>query len=396
MHVHHYREPEVLRDKRVLVLGIGNSATDVAVEASRIAEEDLPGDAARRLRHAQVPATASRPTRPAIEAAHNDAAAGPALRSSIALLRLTAGDMTAYGLPEPDHKLLEAHPTVSAEMLSRLGHGDIAVKPNIERFAGGRTVRFVDGSEEEIDLVVYCTGYKISFPFFDEGLVARHGQPAAALPAGRLGRASRGCTSSASSSRWGRSCRSPRRRRNGSADLLGGRGHLPAGGGDAGRRSSATEEKMREAVRRLQASHDPGGLPALPARGSGGSGSGLAQRVVTGGRRTVGCPSWLLGFSPGGLGCAAEGLGRKPGRRCPAGAPRRASQAPPLLGPLLGASGAGGGAPALEAAVGVVGCASGSGALAGPPDQPEGAQDWDLQDDQEKEDWPEPLHRGSV
>jgi hypothetical protein len=88
------------------------------------------------------------------------------------MLGLTAGDMTAYGLPKPDHKLLEAHPTVSAELLSRLGHGDIAIKPNLERFAGGRTVRFVDGSEEEIDLVVYCTGYRITFPFFDENLIS--------------------------------------------------------------------------------------------------------------------------------------------------------------------------------------------------------------------------------
>jgi hypothetical protein len=79
--------------------------------------------------------------------------------------------MTAYGLPQPDHKLLEAHPTVSAELLSRLGHGDIEVKPNIAQFSGGRTVRFVDGSEEEIDLIVYCTGYKISFPFFADDLI---------------------------------------------------------------------------------------------------------------------------------------------------------------------------------------------------------------------------------
>jgi len=75
-------------------------------------------------------------------------------------------------LPAPDHELLEAHPTVSAELLSRLGHGDIEVKRNIDRFTGGRTVRFADGSEEEIDLIVYCTGYKISFPFFDPQLVA--------------------------------------------------------------------------------------------------------------------------------------------------------------------------------------------------------------------------------
>jgi dimethylaniline monooxygenase (N-oxide forming) len=88
------------------------------------------------------------------------------------MFQITAGDMTAYGLPEPDHKLLEAHPTISGELLSRLGHGDITVKPNIDRFSGGRRVRFADGSEEEIDLVVYCTGYKISFPFFDPGLLA--------------------------------------------------------------------------------------------------------------------------------------------------------------------------------------------------------------------------------
>jgi cation diffusion facilitator CzcD-associated flavoprotein CzcO len=39
MHVHDYREPDVLQGKRVLVLGIGNSATDIAVESSRIAEK---------------------------------------------------------------------------------------------------------------------------------------------------------------------------------------------------------------------------------------------------------------------------------------------------------------------------------------------------------------------
>jgi hypothetical protein len=86
-------------------------------------------------------------------------------------LKTAAGMPTDYGLPEPDHKLLEAHPTVSSELLPRLGHGDIAVKPNIERFDGGR-VRFADGSEEEIDLVIYCTGYRISFPFFSEDVIS--------------------------------------------------------------------------------------------------------------------------------------------------------------------------------------------------------------------------------
>jgi dimethylaniline monooxygenase (N-oxide forming) len=169
MHVHHYREADVLRGKRVLVLGIGNSATDVAVEASRIADATFL--AMRRGAYVLPKYMNGKPT---------DESASPLLtRLPLSVQRffigrmlgITAGDMTAYGLPKPDHKLLEAHPTVSAELLSRLGHGDIQVKPNIDRFAGGRTVRFADGSEEEIDLVVYCTGYKITFPFFEEKLI---------------------------------------------------------------------------------------------------------------------------------------------------------------------------------------------------------------------------------
>ena len=46
------------------------------------------------------------------------------------------------------------------------------MKPNIAEFNGGETVRFADGSSEEIDLVIYCTGYKISFPFFEPDLIS--------------------------------------------------------------------------------------------------------------------------------------------------------------------------------------------------------------------------------
>jgi len=170
IHVHHYREPEVLRDKRVLVLGIGNSATDIAVEASRIAEKTFL--AMRRGAYIMPKYLNGKPTD---EAASKLLTLMPLPVQRFVLgrmLGLTAGDMTAYGLPKPDHKLLEAHPTVSAELLSRLGHGDITVKPNLDRFTERRTVRFVDGSKEEIDLVVYCTGYKITFPFFDESLIS--------------------------------------------------------------------------------------------------------------------------------------------------------------------------------------------------------------------------------
>jgi thioredoxin reductase len=165
LHAHHYREPDVLPGKRVLVLGLGNSATDIAVESSRIADKTFL--AMRRGAYVLPKYINGRP----IDETSNPLVSMLPLSVqrffvTRALGIAAAADMTAYGLPKPDHKLFEAHPTVSSELLPRLGHGDILVKPNIDRFLGGRTVRFADGSEEEIDLVVYCTGYKMTFPFF--------------------------------------------------------------------------------------------------------------------------------------------------------------------------------------------------------------------------------------
>ncbi|CAN5612684.1 NAD(P)-binding domain-containing protein [soil metagenome] len=169
IHVHDYKEADELQGTRVLVLGIGKSATELAVEASRVGEASFL--AMRRGAHIVPKYIFGKPT---------DETASPLVSLlpmsvqrtiSSGLLRLTHGKVTDYGLPEPDHKLYEAHPTVSSDLLPRIGHGDVKVKPNIERFSGGRTVRFVDGSEEEIDTVVYCTGYKITFQFFDEDFI---------------------------------------------------------------------------------------------------------------------------------------------------------------------------------------------------------------------------------
>jgi hypothetical protein len=170
MHVHHYREPDVLEGKRVLVLGIGNSAVDVAVESSRIAERTFLS--MRRGAYVLPKFLGGTPIDESAPSIASYLPIGVQRFFFNRLLKTAVGEMTDYGLPKPDHKLLEAHPTVSSELLPRLGHGDITAKPTIDCFVGGRTVRFADGSEEEIDLVVYCTGYKIEFPFFDEKVFA--------------------------------------------------------------------------------------------------------------------------------------------------------------------------------------------------------------------------------
>ena len=87
------------------------------------------------------------------------------------LVRSYAGPPERYGLPKPNHRFGEAHPTISGRILDRIQHGTITPKPNISSLEGS-LIRFEDGSEVEADVVVYCTGYKITFPFFEEQLIS--------------------------------------------------------------------------------------------------------------------------------------------------------------------------------------------------------------------------------
>ena len=126
----------------------------------------------------------------------------------------TAGDMTGYGLPKPD-TAARGPPDRLLGALACLGHGDITVKPNIERFAGGRTRPLRRRRREEIDLVVYCTGYKIAFPFFDREVFTAPGHR---LPLYRrvVSVERPGLYFIGFIQPWARSCPSPRPSANGS------------------------------------------------------------------------------------------------------------------------------------------------------------------------------------
>ena len=294
------------------------------------------------------------------------------------MLGLAAGDMTAYGLPKPDHKLLEAHPTVSAELLSRLGHGDIEVKPNIDRFAGGRTVRFADGSEEEIDLVVYCTGYKITFPFFDASVVSAADnrlplyrrvasvehpglyfigfiQPLGAI-----------MPIAEAQSEW-------------VADLLGGRGGAALSRRRCGRRSPPTNGRCGSATSPLSVTRSRWTSTRICAR-SGASESGL--RSGSEGEER-GAPPGCWGFRRAVDGSRRVVCARTrtplPGSGTPS-APRRV-RGVRLRGRIGGRQRL---KPSSASSAAVL-----LGGFARPPDQPEGAEDRDLQHDEQEEDRPE-------
>ena len=207
--------------------------------------------------------------------------------SLAAMLRLSQGKVTDYGLPEPDHEVLHAHPTVSQDLLNRLGHGDITVRPNIDRFEGAK-VFFTDGSSGEYDVVVYCTGYKVSFPFFTDAVVDAednhvelyrrvvHPDHPGLYFVGLLQPLGAIMPLAEAQAEW-------------VGDLVTGAGALPSGAGDAAPDRGVRREPA-QAVRRLQAAHHGGRLPQLP-RGAGQGAQAVAEACpqVRVGRRPATC-----------------------------------------------------------------------------------------------------------
>lgn len=168
IHAHDYRTPTDPVDmigKRVVVVGLGNSAVDIASELSQRTVAAKLIVSARRGVWVLPKMLNGRP----VDKTPLPAWMPPKLARKLgaAAVRRAVGTMSSYGLPEPDHPPLHAHPTVSAEFLPRCSAGDISVRPGIERLEGGN-VRFTDGSVEPVDVIVTATGYRVAFPFLSE------------------------------------------------------------------------------------------------------------------------------------------------------------------------------------------------------------------------------------
>jgi hypothetical protein len=167
MHAHEYVDNESLKDKDVVVLGMGNSAMDIAVESSETAANTYL--AARRGAWIIPKYLFGKPL--------DTLATNPRVPMTIGsrmlekIVTLHVGRPEKFGLPKPDHHLGQAHPTISGRIHDRIQHGKVTPKPNIARLHRNE-VEFTDGTRVHADVVVYCTGYKITFPFFDEDFIS--------------------------------------------------------------------------------------------------------------------------------------------------------------------------------------------------------------------------------
>jgi hypothetical protein len=168
MHSHDYRTPHGLVGKRVLVVGIGNSAVDIACEACHVAERTV--ISTRRSAYIFPKYVLGIPTDQMIDPRVNKLPFPLQVNIARAAIFLAQGDQESFGVKKPDHAIHQAHPTISDELLHLVGHGRIVMKPNVAQLEG-EEVRFVDGSREPFDVVIYCTGYRITFPFFDRDVI---------------------------------------------------------------------------------------------------------------------------------------------------------------------------------------------------------------------------------
>jgi dimethylaniline monooxygenase (N-oxide forming) len=171
-HSHDYRTPDPYAGRRVLVVGAGQSAAEIAVEVSNVAERtfmSVRGDA-----HVIPRWLGRRPY---------DAADVPPLNKlPWRLLNTIYGRRVAGALgsipaswPASTRRLLEGIPIVSSDLLPAVRRDDVAVKPAIDRLSGEK-VRFVDGSEERVDRIVYATGYRISLPYLSSSIASAEGR----------------------------------------------------------------------------------------------------------------------------------------------------------------------------------------------------------------------------
>src|SRR5262249_59233279 len=154
--------PAPSRGRRVLVVGAGTPAADIAVDVSRLASRT-----ALSMREGTyfIPKLMFGQPIDIVYAFWRSKIPRPLLQSALRhWLRPTIGRWEDYGLQAPTRPPIEKHPTLDSGVLEALRHGRLVARRGIARYAGHAVV-FTDGRQEEFDAIILGTGFRTSFPF---------------------------------------------------------------------------------------------------------------------------------------------------------------------------------------------------------------------------------------
>jgi len=175
LHARDYKTFDQIAGRRVLVVGTGNSGCDISVEASRHAAATF---VSMRRGHYFVPKFLfGKPIDAGSDLLYRLQAPNWIHRLlSILPLRIALGNPKEWGLPTPDHRFLDEPPVPNTDLINAVGHGRVQVRPSVKELRGN-VVQFSDGSEEQIDVIVLATGYRINFPFLDSQIWSNDAQP---------------------------------------------------------------------------------------------------------------------------------------------------------------------------------------------------------------------------
>ena len=160
LHSHDYREPEPFAGKRICIVGVGNSACDIASDVC--STSPLTVMVARSGVMIGPKLIFGRPFTDVTFRLYKNWIPDWLRRRTIAfLVRMIQGRMTDLGFKPLTER---AHPTTSAVVVQHIAYRRIVVKQGIERIEGRRIV-FTDGTSEAFDTMIAATGYLIDLPF---------------------------------------------------------------------------------------------------------------------------------------------------------------------------------------------------------------------------------------
>lgn len=173
IHSKQYRYRHGYKGKKVLVVGVGNSGSQIAVDVSH--DADMTFLSLRRgvyvLPHYMFGIRMDK-----VMGCLNDWWVKKALPYPLhgllftGMYKLLIAKRKQMGMPKPDHLMMSSLPTLSENFANRIGDGKLKIVPEVVSI-DGHTVHLSDGTSIEVDSIVYSTGYQTDFPFLDQDIL---------------------------------------------------------------------------------------------------------------------------------------------------------------------------------------------------------------------------------